>query len=307
MKASAVIDIIVHDPEYMTLKQPLLRSFTFLLLAFPLLSSSESQAQRGRANVLYSDRPMPIRLGIEIGTTLPMWMSAEPTMFVVKYPYSDGPDTTHMRFPDGFQPLFGMHFGIAADFSITEAWSILTKLNYNDRRGNWNTTEQLEYDDGTGNSAFAPLTNDYTLTLRYITLEAFAKYSFESLGGLCLGGGPAFNFKFFDHYDVRQTLGGPEDLSFVDFSTGQATGVRDYRVGYEYDKELNSFLFELKALVGYPIPIGYRWTVNPEITVALPITQVFSSSARDTYKLDGFNNTPNPLTLAGILALRYEL
>jgi hypothetical protein len=291
----------------MSPKHLLLRSLTFLLLAVPLIFATESRAQRGRANVLYSDRPMPIRLGIEVGTTLPMWMSAEPTMFVVKYPYSDGPDTTHFRFPDGFNPLFGWHLGIAADFSLTEAWSILAKLNYNDRRGNWNNTEQLAYDDGSSTNAFAPLTNDYTLTLRYITLEGFAKYSFEDLGGLYLGGGPAFNFLLASHYDTRQTLGGPDDLSFVDFTTGQATGVKDYRVGYDNKDDMSSFLFELKALVGYPIPIGYRWTLNPEITVAFPITQVFSGKMRDTYKLNGVNNPPNPLTLAGILALRYEL
>ncbi len=289
------------------LHQPLLRLLTFLLLAIPLFVATESIAQRGRANVLYSDRPMPIRLGFEIGTTLPIWMSGEPTMFVAKYPYSDGPDTMHMRFPDGFNPLFGMHLGIAADFSITDAWSILAKLNYNDRRGNWNATEQLTYIDADNNEAQAPLTNDYTLTLRYITLEGFAKYSFEGLGGLYLGGGPAFNFMFFDHYDIRQTLGGPEDLSFVDFATNQAIGVKDYRAGYEYDKELNSFLFEIKALIGYPIPIGYRWTLNPEITVAMPITQVFSSTSNDTYKLTGYTGTPNPITFAGILAIRYEL
>lgn len=292
---------------YMTLKQPLIRSFTFLLLAIPLIYAANASAQRGRANVLYSDRPMPIRLGIEVGATLPMWMNAAPTMFIAKYPYSDGPDTTHMRFLDGFHPLFGWHLGIAADFSLTESWSILTKLNYNDRRGNWNETQDLEYDDGSGTPAKAPLTSDYTLTLRYITLEGFAKYSFENLGGFYLGGGPAFNFLLANHYDIRQTLGGPEDLSFVDFGTGQATGVKDYRVGYEYDKEISSFLFELKALVGYPIPIGYRWTLNPEVTVAFPITQVFSSTARDTYTFERFDGAPNPLTFAGILALRYEL
>lgn len=291
----------------MTLIQPVLRVLTFLLLSIPLLSASDSFGQRGRANVLYSDKPHPIRLGIEIGTTLPMWMSAEPTMFVVKYPYSDGPDTMHMRFRDGFQPLFGTHLGIAADFSLNESWSILAKLNYNDRRGNWNATEQIPYDDGSGSDAFAPLTNDYTLTLRFITFEAFGKYSFEDLGGLYVGGGPAFNFMIEDHYDIRQTLGGPEDISFVDFGTGAATGVKDYRVGYEYEDEMNSFLFELKALIGYPIPIGYRWSLNPEITLAVPVTQVFSSSSNDTYKLQGYTGTPNPLTLAGILALRYEL
>jgi hypothetical protein len=291
----------------MTLKQPVLRALTFLLLVVPLVFASESFGQRGRANVLYSDKPYPIRLGIDVGATLPVWLNSEPTMFVAKYPYSDGPDTLHLRFPAGFNPLFGWHIGIAADLSLSESWSLLTKLNYNDRRGNWNATEQIEYEDGSGNVAFAPLTNDYTLTLRYITFEAFAKYSFEDLGGLYLGGGPAFNFMLANHYDVRQTLGGPDDISFVDFESGMATGVKDYRAGYEYEKELNSFLFELKALVGYPINIGYRWTLNPEITIALPITQVFSSTSSDTYKLEGYPNTPNPMTFAGILALRYEL
>lgn len=291
----------------MTLKKPLFRSLPLLLFAFALIFAADSFAQRGRANVLYSDRPLPIRIGVEIGTTWTNFLSATPTLFPVKYPYSDGPDTTHFRFADGFAPLFGTHLGIAVDFSITDSWSLLTKLNYNERRGNWNNTTQIPFDNGSAIENI-PLTNDYTLMLRYLTLEILPKYSFESAGGLYLSGGPAFNYMLSNHYDIRQTLGGPDDVSFVDFGSGQATGIKDYRVGYEYDnEELSSFLLELKALVGYPIPIGYRWTLNPEITVAFPITQVFSSKAKDTYKLNGVNSTPNPLTLAGILALRYEL
>ena len=289
----------------MTLKQAISSLFALLLLLN--LPVADAFGQRGRANVLYSDRPMPIRLGIEVGTTLPLFQNAEPTMFIVKYPYSAGPDTAHFRFADGFNMLFGTHIGIAADFALTEDWSLLTKLNYNERRGNWNETTQLPFDDGSEAGATAPLTTDYTLTLRYITFEAFGKHSFESLGGLYLAGGPAFNFHIFNHYDIRQTLGGPEDLSFVDFETGMATGVKDYRVGYEYEDEMSTFLFELKALLGYPIPIGFRWTLNPEVTIAFPLTQIFTSSTRDAYRLQGYDGTPNPVTLAGILALRYEL
>lgn len=279
-----------------------LASLSLCLLPF----IPDAQAQRARANVLYSDRPLPVRLGIEIGTGLTNFLNATPTMFPVNYPYSDGPDTIHMRFRDGFTPLFGFHFGVAGDFALSDRWSILAKVNYNERRGNWESTEEMGYIGPNGN-ATAPLTSELTLLLRYLTIEAFAKHTFHSFDDLYLGGGFAVSALISDHHDIRRTLGGPEDLSFNDFGTGAATGIKDYRVGYSFDDELSSTLLELKALVGYPIPIGYRWTLNPEVTLAFPLTQIFTSETQDLYRRAGYNATPNPLTITGILALRREL
>lgn len=283
------------------------------LLFFSLLFVTESSAQRGRSNVLYSDRPMPIRIGFEIGTTFTNFFDAEPTFFPVKYPYSDnatftGPDTVHLRFgPGTFTPLFGTYFGIAADFSVSDDWSILTKLNYNERRGNWNGTIQEPFDRGEG-IEFAPRTSDLTLIIRNISLEVAGKYSFESLGGMYVGAGLAFTSLISNHYDIHEELGGPEEVSFFDYGTQMATGIREYNVGYEFEEELNSLLFELKGLVGYPIPIGYRWTLHPEVTVALPLNSIWTSDARtDIFRRNGVQSPPNPFTITGILGIRYEL
>jgi hypothetical protein len=277
------------------------------LLLFLLVFVTSAEAQRGRSNVLYSDRPMPIRLGIEAGTTLTQWTNAEPTIFLTQYPYSDnadltGPDTAHMRFGDGsFTPLFGTYFGIAADFGITNNWSILAKANYNERRGNWNRTYQNPFYDNVTH------TSDLTLIVRYLTLEAFAKYSFESLGGLYLAGDIAVTFHLSNHYDIHERLGGPENVTFYDFGQQRPTVHKEYRVGYEFEDEMTSVLFEPKLLLGYPIPVAYRWSLHPEIAASIPINSAWTSETRDTYRTYSGENPPNPLTFYFILGLRYEL
>lgn len=276
---------------------------TLLLLVLTL--TTDAQAQRGRSNVLYSDRPLPVRLGVEIGTGLTSFLNATPTMFPVRYPYSDG-DTIHLRFPDGHSPLFGFYIGLSADWSISRSWSILGKVHYNERRGNWESTMPMPYIGFEGPTT-APLTNELTLIMRYLAIEGYGKYAFASMDDLYVGAGLSIGALLSNHYDMRQTLGGPPEVSFVDFGTGQATGIKDYRVGYEFGEELRKLLLDLKLLVGYPIPIGNRWSLNPEITLAFPLTQVFSESAEKTYRSAGVNETPNPLTITGILALRREL
>lgn len=275
------------------------RKFLFYLLF--LLVPVPLWAQR-TANVLYSDKPRPVAIGVEVGTTWTNFTNATPTYFPTAYPYTDILDTIHMQFPNGFTPLFAWHVGLSGDFTIAPNWGILGKLNYNERRGNWHSVVQIPADT-LGN---IPLTSDLTLLLRYFSAELYVRYSMPKLNNFYVGAGLAIDALLSNHYDIEQSIGGPAEYSFIDFRTGDGTGIKDYKMGRSFDKELNNFLGEFKLLAGYPIPLSYRWTLNPEITLGIPVTQLFSQSTRDEYSSLGYSGTPNPLTLTGILALRYE-
>lgn len=277
--------------------------FSLVCTLFLLLVSANSVRAQRTANVLYSDKPRPIMIGIEVGTTFTNFTSATPTYFPTDYPYAAPGDTIHMQFPDGFSPLFAWHVGISGDFSLSRDWGLLGKVNYNERRGNWNSVSTIFVDDTTPK---IPITSDLTLLLRYFTAELYARYRFQSFYNVYVAGGLALDVLLSNHYDIEQTIGGPPEYSFVDFRTGDGTGIRSYKMGRSFDDELNSYLGEVKFLAGIPIPLGYRWSLNPEVTIGIPVTQLFSSTTRSEYRSLGFSSTPNPLTLTGILALRYE-
>src|SRR6185312_7127685 len=105
-----------------------------LFLIYPNRAASQHVA-----NVLYSDEPKPIQIGVEVGGTYTLFTNGAPTFFPITYPYtafSDIPDTIHLRFPTGSKGEIGLHLGVAADFSLSDSWGLLLKLNYNQRRHN---------------------------------------------------------------------------------------------------------------------------------------------------------------------------
>jgi len=280
---------------------------TFCLLTASLIIERPLRAQPGSANVLYADHPLPIRIGIEVGATYTTFQNATPSFFPTEYPYSPIADTIHAWFPSGYKAGIGLHLGVAADFAISRYWGILAKVNYNERRGSWNATTSISGIDSTGNPINVPLTNDMTLILRYLSVEVMARYSFKSLDWFYLGAGLSADWMTSNNYTITQTLGGPSNISFVDEGTGSGTGIRKYSLTNSFGSVLNRWLGEVKVLAGFPIMIGHRWSLNPEVTIGIPFTQLMSSGMHTAYQKEGLSSTPNPLTFAGILALRYEL
>ena len=248
----------------------------------------------------------PTFFGIEVGSGLTMWEHATPTYFATTYPYTNGsPDTIHVPFTTGFTPLFGWFAGISADIWYSEHWGLLAKLNYNERRGNWKETSPTEADIN-GVSTAVPVTNDLTYMLRDLSLEAYAKYRLPALSGLYLGAGLAATGIIYDHYDLDQTIDAGSNVSFRNLSTGQATGIQTYGVGNSLGNQ-HVFL-EAKLLAGMPFSLGAesRWTINPELTLGVPLTSIWSSDARASYQANGIPSPIEPLTITGLLAFRYR-
>ncbi|HWF44015.1 MAG TPA: hypothetical protein VG537_05190 [Candidatus Kapabacteria bacterium] len=278
-----------------------MRSKSVLLALLIIITFSNSAfAQRYAANVLYSDHPLPIYIGIDVGAGLTTWQHATPTYFATQYPYSS--DTIHAWFPNGAKPLFGFFAGISADFWLSENWGIIAKLNYNERRGNWNATA-ITQGDSLGFLENVPVTNDLTWMLRCVSLEAYARYKFTSLSDFYVGAGLALTDIVSDHYDLTQTLGGPPEFTFEH----AGTAVRSYSVGGSLSSELASMFGEVKLLAGFPFYIGNRWVLAPEVTLGIPITSVWNSSAKADYLANGITDPPTPLTISGMITLRYQI
>ena len=278
----------------------------FLALLSIVGLSRPAFAQHYAANVLYSDRPLPIFIGIDVGAGLTTWQHATPTYFATNYPYTAVPDTIHAWFPNGSTPLFGFFVGLSADFWLSENWGIIAKLNYNERRGNWNATTTTQADS---NSILlnVPLTSDFTWMLRCASLEGYARYRFTSLSDFYLGAGLAVTAIMSDHYDLTQTLGGPSQFSFTELGTGSGTGVRSYSIGGSLKSQLVSVFAEAKVLAGFPFQIGNRWVLAPEVTLGIPLNSVWSSSAKSDYQANGIADPVNPLTITGMITLRYQI
>ncbi len=277
-----------------------------LIVCLTFCSITTASAQRYAANVLYSNQPLPIYLGIDVGSGLTFWQHATPTYFATTYPYAGTPDTIHVQFPSGATPLFGFFAGISADFWLSEDWGIITKMNYNERRGEWNATVN-ELADTNGVFVNVPVTSDLVWMLRCISLEAYARYSFHSLHDLYVGAGLALTDIASDHYDLTQTLGGPPQFSFMDFRSGSGTGIRSYGIGGSLSPELHRFFGEFKLLAGFPFYISARWLLAPEITLGIPFTSIWNSTGQADYQANGISNPTSPLTVTGLIALKYQI
>jgi hypothetical protein len=284
-----------------------LRAICFSLVLVSAFCIRPGYAQlRSAANVLYSDAPLPIYVGLELGSGLSFWQHSTPVYFATRYPYAFEADTIHTWFPSGAAPLFGFFFGATADFSLSQAWGLIAKLNYNERRGNWNGDAKVECDMN-GTTGLVTVNNDLTWMLRCVSLEAELRYSIASLHDLYLGAGFAATAIASDHYDLNQSIDGPPECSFLDISTGQSTGVRAYGIGGSLKDELAGMFVETKALIGYPIYIGARWRVDPQMTIGYPLTAIFNANARNEYNRNGVASVPKPVTVTALLSVRYQI
>lgn len=276
-------------------------------LCITILPFAHAGAQsRSAANVLYSDAPLPIYVGLELGSGISMWQHSRPVYFATEYPYGYDVDTIHVWFPDGANPLFGFFFGATIDVALTQQWGLIGKVNYNERRGNWKGAYTTECDMN-GTVQPIQIDNDLTRMLRCVSVEAELRYAFASLHDLYLGGGLAATTITSNHYDLNQSVDGPPECSFLNISTGNGTGIRAYGIGRSMKDQLTSVFAELKGLVGYPIYIGTRWRLDPQVTIGYALTPIFNAQARDAYASEGVSSAPRPLTFTGLLSLRYQI
>jgi hypothetical protein len=277
-----------------------------ILFSVALFAAPAHAQSRSAANVLYSDGPLPIYLGVELGTGLSWWQHSTPVYFATDFPYTYDEDTIHVWFPDGAKPLFGFFVGVTIDVSLTQAWGVIGKINYNERRGNWTGTSQTLC-DMTGGLRPINVDNDLTWMLRCVSMEAELRYGFASLNDLYVGAGGAATVITSDHYDLNQSIDGPPECTFLNLSTGASTGIRAYGIGRSIKDQLATTFVELKGLVGYPFYLSTRWRLDPQVTLGYALTPVFNADARAGYTANGVPSPPKPLTVTGLLSLRYQI
>jgi hypothetical protein len=246
----------------------------------------------------------PVYLGFDLGTGLTVWQNATPTYFATTYPFTATPDTIHVRFNSGATPLFGFYGALSGDFYLDDHWSALSKFGYGERRGNWESTEDVPFDTN-GVLASVPVTSEFTFMVRTIYLSGLLKYRLAENDGLYFGGGFAITALASNHYDLTQTIeDGPSDLGFRNFSSGQGIGARSYGIGGE--QPVTNAVLDAQLLAGLPIFTTGRWTISSEVTLDYPLLSIWTSSKQSEYKSEGFGSGPVPITIIGVLALRYH-
>lgn len=183
-------------------------------------------------------------------------------------------------------------------------WSILAKFGYAERRGNWKSTEQTEFDTN-GTSGFVPVTSEFTYMIRTVFLEGYAAYHFGGVYSPYAGAGLSIIGLANNHYDLTQTIeGGPSNIGFRNLSSGQSTGQRTYSIGGE--EPAASAIAELKLMAGVPFHLIGRWIISPEIELGYPLVNIWTSERQSEYKAAGFSSGPQPVTITGSVALRYR-
>ncbi len=265
---------------------------TFLLIVIP--------AQLHAQHV----RPYNSMIGFEAGTGLTIWQNATPTYFATSYPFTAVPDTIHVPFRSGATPLFGFFAALSGDFVVAPSWSILAKFGYAERRGNWKSTEPIDY-DADGTTGQVPVTSEVMFTLRTIFLEGFATYHFNPDLGPYIGGGVSVTAIANNHYDLTQSIeGDPANLGFRNLSSGQSTGQRSYGIGGE--QQATSAILDVKALAGYSFKLIGRWVIAPEVELGYPLMSIWTEERRNGYEDSGFGGGPVPITLTASLSFRYR-
>jgi|GEM_PF-2584901 len=269
----------------------------FAIVAVSVLSLNHAMAQSGGST-------KPIFVGFEAGSGLTLWQHATSTYFSTVYPFPPGADTVQVPFHNGATPLFGFYAALAGDFYLDSHWSIMAKFAYAEWRGEWNSTEPVDFDTN-GVAGTIPVTSDLTFLLRTLALEGFLKYRFDAMGGFYLGAGLDVRALAASHYDLQRTIeGGPANLSFVDFSTGRGTGIRSYTIGGE--QPIASAVADVNVLAGIPIQLSDRWSLDPEVSFGLPLMSIWTSSKQAEYASTSYSHGTEPVVVTGILALRFR-
>ncbi len=246
----------------------------------------------------------PIIVGVEAGTNYTPWQHAAPNYFSTVYPYPPGADTVQIPFHSGAKALFGFYAALSGNFFLNSHWSVLAKFGYSEWRGEWNSTEPVDFDTN-GVAGTIPVSSDLVFMLRTVALEGYLEYHFCGTKGFYLGAGVAVRALASSHYDLdRSITGGPANLSFVDFSTGTGTGSRSYSIGG--DQPITTSIADAKLLAGIPIPLSDRWSLCPELAFDLPLGSIWTSAKQAEYDASTYGNSPEPIAITGIIALRYQ-
>lgn len=246
----------------------------------------------------------PIVVGVEAGTNYTLWQHATPTYFSTIYPYPPGADTVQIPFHSGAKALFGFYAALSGNFFLNSQWSVLAKFSYGEWRGEWNSTEPVDFIDSNGASGTIPIQSDLVFMLRTVALEGYMEYHFCGTKGFYLGAGVAVR-SLTSHYDLdRSITGGPANLSFVDLSTGSGTGNRSYSIGG--DEPISTAIADAKLLAGIPIQLSDRWSINPEVAFDLPLMSIWTSQKQAEYESTSYGHPPGPIAITGIIALRYQ-
>ncbi len=246
----------------------------------------------------------PIIVGVEAGTNLTLWQHATPTYFSTVYPYPPGADTVQVPFQTGATPLFGFYAGLNGNFYLNSKWSVLAKFAYAEWRGQWNSTEPIDFDTN-GVAGTIPVSSNLVFMLRTVALEGYLEYHFCGTKGFYVGAGVDVRAIASSHYDLdRSITGGPANLSFVDFSTGRGTGDRSYSIGGE--QPVATAIADLKLLTGIPFWISDRWSIDPEVAFDLPLMSIWTDSKQSEYASTTYGHGPEPLPITGIISLEYR-
>jgi len=275
----------------------------FLLIAFSSLISTNTLYGQDNRSGVYDARYKPVYLGFGVGSGLTVWQNATPTFFAIIYPFANPRDTIHVYFNSGATPLFGFYGALNGDFYLDPHWSVLAKFGYAELRGNWKSTEPVPFDTN-GVIGTVPVTSELTFMARTIFLDGMLKYRLDD-AGLYFAGGLALTAIASSHYDLTQTIeGSSADLSFRNFTTGQGSGERDYGIGG--DQPMTSAVLDLKLLAGLPIVSFGNWSLATEVTLGAPLLNIWSTNRQNEYEAEGYGSGPMPITISGILALRYH-
>ena len=243
-------------------------------------------------------------MGVEAGSGLTMWQHATPNYFSTVYPYPPGADTVQVPFQSGATPLFGFYAALSGDFYLNSRWSVLAKFGYAEWRGEWNSTEPVDFDTN-GVPGTIPVSSDLIFMLRTVALEGYMEYHFGGIRGFYLGAGLDVRALASNHYDLQRSItGGPANLSFVNFSTGSGTGNRSYTIGGE--QPITTAIADLNLLAGIPLQLSDRWSINPEVGFTVPFMSIWTSTKQAEYAATSYGHGPEPIAVTGIIALRYR-
>lgn len=206
----------------------------------------------------------------------------------------------------------GFVAGLAADLSLSKMVGIVLKLNYHTRVGSFdNNTDNLLIHPDTRTNLTSVFNDKVDWTFSYIGIDLLARVQLLE-DKLYLLVGPSFGSLLKSNAKLTQTIVRPDDIYYTEEVYQTSPTERMLRQA-ESEQEVSGFdesRVDLKAGLGWWIPLSENLFLTPEVTVAIPLTKLASSvdgKARFSSPFTASNPKWNMVTIFGTVGLRWRL
>ncbi|HOJ05795.1 MAG TPA: outer membrane beta-barrel protein [Bacteroidota bacterium] len=178
----------------------------------------------------------------------------------------------------------GLYVGATLDFPLSDIFGIVLKGNYHTRVGSFDLTSEFDFFNGNSGQVETAVVNSKTdWTFNYIGVDLLLRVNLGELPVYLLAG-PSFGFLQSNKAKLDQTVLSPDDLFYVEDLNGTDAIINNHRTA-SMEAEIEGFKdsrIDLKVGAGWWIELNKDLYLTPEVSVAIPMTDLVDSVSLDS-------------------------